>query len=132
MIDNCYPWDNMNTVASRIADGVVAITKAFVTGNPMNPRPSLSGGGSNGGNNGGQVNWNGNNWALGCDFKGNDLTSVQIPGEKCGEQCSVTPQCTHFTHTKYNGGTCWMKKGPVSPSDAIFTNDNTMVCGFMR
>ena len=43
------------------------------------------------------INWNGNNWALGCDFYGNDLMNVQIRGEDCGVKCAQTSGCTHFT-----------------------------------
>jgi PAN domain len=75
------------------------------------------------------INWNGNNWALGCDFHGNDLTNVQIRGEDCGGKCAQTSGCTHFTWTTYNGGTCWMKSGPVSKNDARSTHDPSMVCG---
>ncbi|UJR18907.1 hypothetical protein I4U23_022035 [Adineta vaga] len=78
------------------------------------------------------INWNGNNWAFACDFKGNNLSNVRIPGEQCGGKCTRTPQCTHFVWTTSNGGTCWMKKGAVSKKDAIATNDRNMVCGVMK
>ena len=26
------------------------------------------------------INWNGNNWALGCDFSNNDLSNAQVKG----------------------------------------------------
>ncbi|CAF1527215.1 unnamed protein product [Rotaria sordida] len=77
------------------------------------------------------VNWNGNNWAMSCDFRGNDLSNVQIASEFCGGKCAETQRCTHFTWTQYNGGTCWMKSGTVSKSDAFSTSDPTMVCGVM-
>ena len=75
------------------------------------------------------INWNGNNWAFGCGFRQRDLANVTISGEKCGGQCVVTNGCTHFTWNNYNGGTCWMKYGPVSKSNAFETGDNNMVCG---
>ena len=75
------------------------------------------------------IDWNGNNWAFGCDFDDNDLSNVQIRGEDCGQKCVDTDGCTHFTWTTYNGGTCWMKSGSVSQGDAKETNDNSMVCG---
>ena len=74
------------------------------------------------------INWNGD-WAFACDFHNNDLDNVQIAGADCGGKCAHTTGCTHFTWTTYNGGTCWMKKGLVSKSDAFSTNDVTMVCG---
>ena len=68
---------------------------------------------------------------MSCDFDKNDLTSVQISSELCGGKCAETSSCTHFTWTSYNGGTCWMKKGPVSKDDARETGDQSMVCGVM-
>ncbi|CAF4736191.1 unnamed protein product, partial [Rotaria sp. Silwood2] len=75
------------------------------------------------------INWNGNDWAMSCDFYGNDLSNVRIPGEGCGGKCAETQGCTHFTWTQWNGGTCWMKKGSVSKANAFPTNDPHMVCG---
>ena len=78
------------------------------------------------------INWNGNNWAMQCDFAGNDLSNVKIPPELCGGKCAETAQCTHFTWTNFEGGTCWMKKGAVSKSNAFSTIDPTVVCGVVR
>lgn len=75
------------------------------------------------------INWGSNNWASACDFIGNDLTSVRLFDYQCGEKCEATSGCTHFTWTGFNGGTCWMKSGSTSKSNAIFTNDYNMVCG---
>ena len=77
------------------------------------------------------IAWNGNNWAMACDFRGNDLSSARVPGERCTETCRNTPGCTHFTWTNYNGGTCWMKQGSVSKDQAIGTTDYNMVCGVL-
>ncbi|CAF3843698.1 unnamed protein product [Rotaria sp. Silwood1] len=74
------------------------------------------------------INWNGN-WAMACDFNNNDLSNVRIAPNLCGPKCVDTPGCTHFTWTQWNGGTCWMKKGPISKSNAFSTTDQTMVCG---
>lgn len=73
----------------------------------------------------GELTWNGN-WALGCDFKGNDLESVMSTGEQCGGICAANDQCTHFTW-KY--GTCWLKQNVVLKSDAIAIGDMSAVCG---
>ena len=75
------------------------------------------------------INWNGNNWAMSCDFRGNDLSNVRIAAELCGGKCEKTQGCTHFTWTRYKGGTCWMKKGSISKNNAFSSNDPTMVCG---
>ena len=76
-----------------------------------------------------EINWNGKNWAFGCDFEGRNLKNVQIRGEDCGGRCYATPGCTHFTWTQWNGGTCWLKTGRVTKNDAFTTNDASMVCG---
>ena len=78
------------------------------------------------------VNWNGNNWAFSCDFRGNDLANVRIAPELCGGKCVAQQGCTHFIWTQWNGGTCWMKQGLVSKNDAFSTNDQTMVCGVLQ
>ncbi|UJR38791.1 hypothetical protein I4U23_031456 [Adineta vaga] len=75
------------------------------------------------------INWNGNDWALGCDFRGNDLLNVRSPPELCGGKCSSTARCTHFTWTNWEGGTCWMKTGSASKSNAFVSNDKSAVCG---
>ncbi|CAF3242816.1 unnamed protein product [Rotaria sp. Silwood2] len=77
------------------------------------------------------VNWNGNDWAMSCDFRGNDLSDVRTSSELCGGKCAQTQGCTHFTWTSYNGGTCWMKSGTVSKSDAFSTSDSAMICGVL-
>ncbi len=78
------------------------------------------------------VNWQVDNWAYACAFKNNDLTSSSsmLP-EQCGPTCVQTPDCTHFSWTPWQGGTCWMKKGSISKSDAYDTFDLNMVCGIV-
>lgn len=39
--------------------------------------------------------------------------------------------CTHYTWTLYNEGTCWMKQDIVSPSDAHISYDKAAVCGIV-
>ena len=79
-----------------------------------------------------QINWQIGNWALACDFKENNLNSVKVRGEECGGICYQNSQCTHFVWSTYNGGTCWLKSGSVSKSDAIYTGDFSMSCGITR
>ena len=79
-----------------------------------------------------QVQWNGNNWALSCDFVGNDIGNVRVSGGECGSACYNNPTCTHFTWNSHMGGTCWMKSGAVRKSDAVFTNNPQMTCGIVR
>ena len=78
------------------------------------------------------IDWNGNNWAFGCDFRNHDIGNAAIPGEQCGGRCAATSGCTHFTWTTYNGGTCWMKNGDVLQTDAFETNDKSTVCGVIN
>lgn len=77
------------------------------------------------------IDWNGN-WALNCDFPGNDLSSAQTRGEDCGGRCASTSGCTHFTWTDYNGGTCWMKTNSVSKANAVNKYDSSAVCGVIN
>ncbi|CAF1003810.1 unnamed protein product [Adineta steineri] len=78
----------------------------------------------------GGIHWN-ENWAMGCDFPGNDLSNVQISGEQCGQRCAETNGCTHFAWNNWNGGTCWMKHGSVSKNNAFESWDRNMVCGVL-
>ena len=78
------------------------------------------------------IDWKDGNWALACDFPENDIENANTSGEDCSNKCKQTNSCTHFTWTTWNGGTCWMKGGPSSKNDAIFTNDNSMVCGVLK
>ena len=78
-----------------------------------------------------QINWQPGDWAFACDFRGADLTNAQIKGEDCGGRCAATSGCTHFTWSNWNGGTCWMKSGSVSKSDAYFNGDNSVICGIL-
>ncbi|CAG0899079.1 unnamed protein product [Cyprideis torosa] len=72
-------------------------------------------------------NFGDNNWALGCDFPGNDFKNLQIPGEQCGQACVDDARCTHFTWNTYKRGTCWLKEGQAS--DIVCNNDRSFVCG---
>lgn len=69
---------------------------------------------------------------MSCDFNNHDLSNVRIAPELCGPRCAATSGCTHFTWTGWNGGTCWMKYGSISKSDAFSTSDPTMVCGVLK
>lgn len=74
-------------------------------------------------------NWNGNDWAPSCDFKGRDMGQARVPADQCGPTCARTNGCSHFTWTTFNGGTCFMKTGAVSKLDAFTTSDPAMLCG---
>ncbi len=76
------------------------------------------------------IEWEPENWARRCDFTTSVLTTSQVKAEECGGLCSMTQGCTHFTWTRYYGGTCWMRQGFVSRSDAIESNDDG-ICGII-
>ena len=81
-----------------------------------------------------EINWqtgDGTYWANACDFWGGDLSNALTSAENCGGKCASTSGCTHFSWTSYNGGTCWMKSGAVSKSDATSNSNNGMVCGIL-
>jgi len=81
-----------------------------------------------------EITWQGEgvSWAMACNFVGNDLSSAQVSGDKCGSKCLETKGCTHFVWNNSNGGTCFMKKlSTIQKSDAIFTNNYNMVCGIL-
>ncbi|UJR34600.1 hypothetical protein I4U23_027376 [Adineta vaga] len=77
------------------------------------------------------LDWQKNNQAIGCDFPGNDISNIISIGTDCAGICSTTPPCSHFIWNKYNGGTCFMKKGNMTKQDAIATNDLNMICGLI-
>jgi len=68
---------------------------------------------------------------MACDFKGNDLSNQKGSSSNCAQTCASTSGCTHFTWTSYNGGTCWMKSGGISQSNAVFTGDQSIICGII-
>jgi hypothetical protein len=70
-------------------------------------------------------------WAMNCDFLNNDLSNVRSSGEECSTKCRTTSGCTHYTWTNWNGGTCWMKKGQVSQSNAFYSTLG-FVCGVLN
>ncbi|CAF1387881.1 unnamed protein product [Rotaria magnacalcarata] len=95
-----------------------------VVNNPSLGKPNGSSGGS-----GSSLQWNGNKWTLSCDFPGNDMSNVRTRGEDCGGKCAQTSGCTHFAWNTYEGGTCWLKSGSVSKSNAVPRSDIPMICG---
>lgn len=74
--------------------------------------------------------WN-DKWAFNCDFEGNDIGNVQVPGEECSNTCAAHPGCTHFMWSTFNGGTCWMKSGDITKEEAVSVDDSMMVCGIL-
>ena len=64
-----------------------------------------------------------------CDFPGKDLSSRQVAGNQCSSTCKSTSGCTHYSWSSFNGGTCWMKTGGASKSDAVYKAG--CVCGIV-
>jgi len=82
------------------------------------------------------VNWNGNNWAMKCDFNNNNasnsiLGNVLSTGANCGGLCYNTRGCTHFAWTLFNGGTCFMKRGQTTKNNAVLISNPNSVCGVL-
>ena len=54
---------------------------------------------------------------------------MSTSSSECGPRCVSNDRCTHFTWIDINDGTCFLRSGNVSKSDAIYINDPTRVCG---
>ncbi|KAI8801711.1 hypothetical protein BJ742DRAFT_835854 [Cladochytrium replicatum] len=77
-----------------------------------------------------KIRWQSGGWGYDCDFTGKDLSGPVTPSAAdCGPKCASTPGCTHFSWTTFNGGTCWMKQGGASQSDAFFSAG--AICGIV-
>ena len=76
--------------------------------------------------------WKGNSWAMSCNFTGNDLSNVRSTMEDCGWICAESDLCTHYVWAQDDGGTCWLKKGPISKAKAFRTNDPYTFCGVLQ
>lgn len=80
----------------------------------------------------GRIQWDANNSAVQCAFTGNDLTNALSKPEDCHGLCASTPECTHYTWTDFNSGTCWMKANAVSRSQAITKLEQNAICGIVQ
>lgn len=68
--------------------------------------------------------------AHGCEFIGNNLTNVKSEGMICGYRCVQNINCTHFTWTDHNNGTCWMKRNGATKADAVNSSSKS-ACGIV-
>ena len=75
------------------------------------------------------ISWKGGMWAFACNFSTPNMATVPTESSLCGAKCIETLNCTHFTWTDVNNGTCFMKAGNVTTEDAVRTTDPTMICG---
>ncbi len=78
-----------------------------------------------------QIKWvnninNNGKWATGCDWPGNNISSLVTPVENCGPTCAATPQCTKFTWL--SDSTCLLKSGSTALSNAVVSKDPNSIC----
>ncbi|CAI5534434.1 unnamed protein product [Closterium sp. Naga37s-1] len=66
-------------------------------------------------------------WSLNCDWKGNDIGQAAGKGDTCGKQCLSRADCTHFTWTAENGGTCRLK-GAINATELVPATGTS--CGY--
>jgi len=76
----------------------------------------------------GQIQWQSNEWATSCDGY---ITIVQTSFGNCGPICTSTPDCSHFPWKNVDGGTCFLKSGPVNQSDAVCPAATTIFCSLV-
>jgi len=69
--------------------------------------------------------------ALNCDFVDQNLSHTSTTSSNCNGVCSSTTGCTHFTWTTHQEGTCWLKNGSVSQSNAVYSSSNGSHCGIV-
>lgn len=74
------------------------------------------------------VDWN-ENVGRSCEFIGQNLSHFNIRANKCSSLCAETRNCTHYVWNKYEGGTCWLKKGHATKKDAIRILNPNGFCG---
>lgn len=48
-------------------------------------------------------------WAIECDFIGNDIGNTKGRSEECGSACLARGDCASFAWTGHEGGICWLK-----------------------
>ncbi|KAJ3325428.1 hypothetical protein HDV06_004287 [Boothiomyces sp. JEL0866] len=66
----------------------------------------------------------------GCDYKDQgDFQHVNVVENQCGKTCLATNGCTHYAWVPDNGGTCWMKNGPIPT--ASFSTTSGIYCGYL-
>ncbi|KAG2840571.1 hypothetical protein PC118_g1123 [Phytophthora cactorum] len=66
-------------------------------------------------------------WARNCDFPDNDYRSLSGISELCVGVCVSDATCTHWTWSRYNGGTCWLKTGTPSTKTTSYGAN----CGYV-
>ncbi|CAI5494966.1 unnamed protein product [Closterium sp. Naga37s-1] len=65
--------------------------------------------------------------SLNCDWIGNDIGQAAGKSETCGKLCLSRADCTHFTWTAENGGTCRLK-GALNATELVPATGTS--CGY--
>lgn len=66
-------------------------------------------------------------WSENCNFDGNTIQEVRSLDGNCGRLCFEDSECTRFTWTDRNGGTCQFRSGNGVASIV----QNGGICGFV-
>ncbi|CAI7866943.1 unnamed protein product [Closterium sp. NIES-54] len=66
-------------------------------------------------------------WSLNYDWVGNDIGQAAGKGETYGQQCLSRADCTHWTWSTFNGGTCWLK-GAINATELVPATGTS--CGY--
>ena len=76
------------------------------------------------------LNWedggSGSKWQLNCDFSGQEIERIEATGDKCGDLCIASINCTHFRHAI--DGYCYLKNAPLEIQPTFATKG---MCGFV-
>jgi hypothetical protein len=54
---------------------------------------------------------------------------IIIKGDKCRPLCNTIPGCSHYTWKSLDGGTCYLKTGPIDKHEAVKSDDVSSICG---
>lgn len=80
----------------------------------------------------GEIVWQTGDWAMNCDFPGNDDGNAGGRGEDCSNMCRAKSGCTHYA---WFNGICYYKKGPITKDRAIYVSPSEkpgLVCGITQ
>ena len=128
-----YVWNFYNNGTCWLKTGSVTTANAILASDPNGICGIIISSSTQSPQTNDNINWNGNNWAMNCDFNNNGpntkLKDVLTSGSNCGGLCYQASGCTHFAWSLYNGGTCFMKKGTITKSNAILISNPNTVCG---
>lgn len=70
-------------------------------------------------------------FSLNCHFKGVEISRRRSRGKDCGSLCLENEDCSHFTWTNLEGGTCLLMKNREMGADQAELVAGH-VCGFVK